>query len=506
VIGAVGLAVDDAVATRSMSVLVVDDDPDHRDLITRRLGSSGAHVETASNGDAALAHLSRVGIGVGVGVVGVDVVLLDYKLGGRDGLEVLRAIRSRPYPPSVVMVTGMGSEEVVIECLRAGASDYVIKDRHYLAALPSVVERAWRHHDLERRARELQRLALLVTSAPDRDSALQEVVQGAVSLLGAESCELVLLGASEQARPSMAGAADVHELRLPVTTSETGHIGDLVVRRQGAPYSTEEHQLASTFASFAAIAMGKLHQLELERSLVAELQQTLDVRRQLVAGVSHELRTPLTAISGFAQTLLAHWDRLDEETRIDMVTRVRGNALELTSLVEQLLDFASIEAGRLAVDTTPTELAEVAGSAVADLSPLLADRTVVVSVPADLVAMADATLMRRTLYNLLSNAAKYTPADAAIAVRAYAVDGGDRVRVEVADTGDGMSPEDAARAFEPFWRGDGNRHWQRGTGIGLALVRDYVRLMGGEIGVETARGAGAVFWFTLPTVATAPTA
>jgi signal transduction histidine kinase len=479
--------VDRAVSPRPVCVLVVDDDADHRHLITRRLGASGVQVSSAANRDAALASLD-----------GIDVVLLDYKLGGHDGLEVLRAIRARPHPPSVVMITGMGSEEVVIECLRAGASDYVVKDTNSLSALPSIVERAWRHHDLERRARELQRLALLITSAPDRDAVLHEVVRGAVSLLAAESCELVLRGGAPRSR--VAGAADagagVYELRLPVTTGETGQLGDLVVRRRSAPYSSEEEELASTFASFAAIAMGKLHQLELERSLVAELQQTLDVRRQLVAGVSHELRTPLTAISGFAQTLLAHWARLDEETRLDMVTRVRGNASELTSLVEQLLDFASIEAGRLAVDIRPTVVADVADGAVADLSPLLADRTVVVDVPRDVVAMADATLVRRTLYNLLSNAAKYTPPDAAVAVRADALGGS--VRVEVADTGDGMSPEDAARAFEPFWRGENGHQRQRGTGIGLALVRDYVRLMGGEIGLETSKGGGATFWFTLP--------
>lgn len=471
-----------------VSVLVVDDDADHRHLIARRLGASGVQVSSAADREAALASLD-----------GIDVVLLDYRLGGHDGLEVLRAIRAKPHPPSVVMVTGMGSEEIVIECLRAGASDYVVKDRNYLAALPSVVERAWRHYDLERRARELQRLALLVTSAPDRDAVLHEVVRGAVSLLAAESCELVVRGEESRSRAGGAASAPpagVYELRLPVTTRDTGQIGDLVVRRRSVPYSSEEEELASTFASFAAIAMGKLHQLELERSLVAELQQTLDVRRQLVAGVSHELRTPLTAISGFAQTLLVHWARLDEETRLDMVTRVRGNALELTSLVEQLLDFASIEAGRLATDIGPTVLADVADRAVADLSPLLADRTVVVDVPGDVVAIADATLVRRTLYNLLSNAAKYTPPDAAVAVRAEALGGS--VRVEVADTGDGMSPADAARAFEPFWRGEGNRRRQRGTGIGLALVRDYVRLMGGEIGVETSKGDGAVFWFTLP--------
>lgn len=478
-------------ARRPITVLVVDDDGDHRELITRRLGLSGTRVTTAATGDEAMDKLG-----------GVDLVLLDYRLGARDGLEVLRSIRGRPNPPAVVMVTGMGSEEVVIECIRSGASDYVIKDRHYLANLPTVVERAWRHHDLERRAGELQRLALLVASAADRDGALHEVVSGALRLLAADHCELIASDtvAAGDAAVVHAAGGDAVELRVSVAVPEAGPLGELVVRRTGAPFSAEERELASTFASFAAIAISKLHQLELERALVAEMQQTLDVRRQLVAGVSHELRTPLTAISGFAQTLLMHWDRLADGDRRDMIERVRVNSHELTSLVEQLLDFASIEAGRVSVDLAAAEIAPVLSQTVADLAPLLADRTVVVDGADGLAIHGDAVLVRRILYNLLTNAAKYTPADAAIAVRAYAV-GDDRVRIEVADTGDGMDAGDAARVFEPFWRAEGTRSHHRGTGIGLALVRDYVRLMGGELGVDTARGEGAVFWFTLPRAA-----
>ena len=474
--------IDVPASRRPMSVLVVDDDGDHRELIGRRLGLSGARVQAAATAEQALERLA-----------GIDLVLLDYRLGARDGLEVLRTIRALPDPPAVVMVTGMGSEEVVIECIRAGASDYVIKDRNYLATIPTVVERAWRTHDLERRAGELQRLALMVSSAPDREAAMREIVDGVLRLLAADSCELVLVGVLVEPAPD-----NVYELRVPVVVPEAGRLGDLLVRRAGAPFSAEEERLGTTFASFAAMAMGNIHQLELERSLVAELQQTLDMRRQLVAGVSHELRTPLTAISGFAQTLLLHWDRLAEQDRKDMVERVRANAKELGSLVEQLLDFASIEAGRLRVDLSPYEVAPLLDEAVADLAPLLADRTVVVDAVRGLKASVDVVLLRRTLSNLLANAAKYTPPEAAIAVRAYAVDSGERVRIEVADTGDGMTEEDAARVFEPFWRAETTRRRQRGTGIGLSLVRDYVRLMGGDIGVETTKGEGAVFWLTLP--------
>lgn len=477
--------------SRSASVLIVDDDPDHRELISRRLSSAGYRVSTASTGDEALQSLG-----------GVDLVLLDYKLGGRDGLEVLAQIRNREAPPAVVMVTGMGSEQVVIACMRAGAADYVIKDSQYLKNIASVVERAWRHHDIERRAHELERLALLVTSAPDRDVALHEIVDGALRLLAADHCQLLLVPTEGQpVVGAEAGSAPAEmvfeELRIPVSMPETGKVADLVVRR-AAPFgfTPEEEKLAATFASFAAIAIAKLRQLELERSLVEELQNTLAMRRQLLAGVSHEFRTPLTAISGFAQTALAHWDQISDDDRKSMIARIRTNAQDLAGLVEQMLDFAAVEAGRLDIVLHDVVLDAVAREAVADLSPLLADRTVVIDVETALTGQGDEILLRRLLFNLISNAAKYTPADAAIAVRGFALDD-EMVRVEVADTGEGLSKEDAARVFEPFWRAERNRSTKRGSGIGLALVRDYARLMGGEAGVETEPGRGATFWFTL---------
>ncbi|MDQ1375524.1 MAG: hypothetical protein QOJ09_2862, partial [Actinomycetota bacterium] len=137
----------------SIRVLVVDDDPDHLALARRRLTDAGIHVTVASSAVEALDALDDV-----------DLVLLDYRLPGMSGLDALAAIREQG-GPSVVMLTGMGSESLAVEAMRAGAVDYVVKDGAYLRTLPQIVERAWRTHDLTRRAGELQRVALLVTSA-----------------------------------------------------------------------------------------------------------------------------------------------------------------------------------------------------------------------------------------------------------------------------------------------------------------------------------------------------
>jgi DNA-binding response OmpR family regulator len=170
----------DAVRSR-IRLLVVDDSMDHRALISRRLTSAGMQVRTAGTAQEALDQVDEV-----------DLVLLDYRLPGVEGLDLLRLIRDRPAAPSVIMVTGAGSTEVAVDAMRAGAINYVSKDSGYVEALPEVVERAWRHHDLDARATELQRLALLVTSAADRDQLFHEIMDGATRLLRAQSCALLI--------------------------------------------------------------------------------------------------------------------------------------------------------------------------------------------------------------------------------------------------------------------------------------------------------------------------
>ena len=488
-------------------VLVVDDDEDQRFLLDRTLRVFGHEVRAARSGAEALTMLD-----------GVDLVLLDYRLPDMSGIDVLPVIRDRQ-GPSVVMVTAMGSESVAVDAMRLGAVDYVVKDGEYLARMPQLIERAARHHDVSRRARELQRLALLVHSALDRGAICREIVQGARELLRADSAALFLVtgagtvemlagdhvGASGMAArvavlgqgTSDATVVDDRSMLVRLPGHDSDRVGALAVwNQEPRHYVAEEVALAETFAAFAGTALANAARLELERSLVAELQQTLDLRRSLVMSLSHELRTPLTCVLGFADTLMSSWDRLDDRARLDCIVAIHDNAGELRALVEQLLDFAALESGRLAATPVTVDLGGEVRAAVQALAPLLADRPVEADVD-ECRVVADPALLRRMLSNLLSNAAKHTGPGVAVSVRVR-YEGG-AVRVEVADEGGGLTAEEAMRAFEPFWRSTGTQlHATRGSGIGLALVREYVRLMDGDVGVVSAPGVGSTFWFTLP--------
>jgi two-component system sensor histidine kinase KdpD len=492
-------------------VLVVDDNPDHRRLIGLRLGKLGlTDVREAGSGEAALEQLG-----------GVALVLCDYQLPGMNGLETLAEIRRRS-DASVIMVTGAGSETLVVEALRTGAVDYLVKDPGFLNALPLVIERAWRHHDLVLRAAELERLSILVTSAGEREELLGGIVSGARRLLHGDTCILfverdgaLVAEATDGAPVAESGlleakvraGADMLEQALQ-DTSPTRHlvaplhsdgtiVGSLaVVTREPRSYAQAEIRLAQTFASFAGVALARVQRTALQRELVERLQSLADLRRDLITSVSHELRTPLTCIMGFGVTLGQRWEQLSDEQRRDMVARIQDHTHELTDQVDRLLDVAALESGRLEGNPRAIDLTDEINDTVALLAPLVEGRLVEVEIPA-LRVIADPLLLRRAMTNLISNAVKYSPAGTPISIRATKAHG--FAQLDVIDRGVGLTPEEAQRAFEPFWRaGSALRDATRGAGVGLALVREYARVMGGEAFANSRPGVGSVFSLTLP--------
>lgn len=492
-----------------ISVLLVEDSLDQRDLMTMALTKAGVRVTAVATGEAAVSALD-----------GVDLVLLDQNLPGMSGLETLEAITSGDRPPSVVMVTGAGSEDLAVRAMKSGAIDYVVKNAGYLRSLPEVVERAWRHHDLTRRAQELQRLSLLLTSSLDRQNALTEIVRGARTLLRLDGCALYLIDDGSVEVAATAGDSGAAELGptdaaslieaaqqterstalgrfVPLLALDGDVVGALaLVTAEPREFSSEETGLARTFASFAAIAVQNVKRLELEQDLVTQLQQTIDARRKLVDSVSHELRTPLACIYGFTETLREQWEDLPEDQKRLMLEKVGQHSQELRDLVDRLLDFGVFERGRVTAVTGEVHLKDQVEHVVKRLEPVLGPRRIEIAVE-PLIARGDPVLVQRTLTNLLSNAAKYSEPATPITVKVGRENG--HARVEVIDRGIGLVPEEAARVFDPFWRaGDAGVHRTRGVGLGLALVAEYVRGMGGEVGVDSQPGGGSCFYFTLP--------
>jgi signal transduction histidine kinase/CheY-like chemotaxis protein len=224
-------------------------------------------------------------------------------------------------------------------------------------------------------------------------------------------------------------------------------------------------------------------------------------KSEFLSRMSHELRTPLNGILGFAQLL-----ELDTETpeQRDAVEHILKGGRHLLGLINEVLDIARIEAGKYSISLEPVETGDVINSALDLVRPLAAGRGI--SLATAVVwqghVMADRQRLQQVLLNLLSNAVKYNRPEGAVTVSCD-VASADRCRLSVADSGPGIAPERMPRLFTPFDRLDVPDEAVEGTGLGLALSKGLVELMGGTLRAESTLGVGSTFSVELP-VATAP--
>lgn len=233
--------------------------------------------------------------------------------------------------------------------------------------------------------------------------------------------------------------------------------------------------------------------------LRSSLQRFISGRRpdstaEIIATVSHEIRSPLTTIKGFTKTLIDRWDRLSDETKIDMLRAVNEDADRVTRLLTELLEVSRIEAGKLQLHPQLVDLRELAQTVVTEMATRSAMHSVRLARGDDVTARADPDKLRQVLNNLVENALKYTDGGEVVVSCA----GIERwAEVAVSDEGAGIPPSQQQELFEKFARRE-MAGAPSGTGLGLYISRGLIEAHGGEIGVTSKEGAGSTFWFRVP--------
>ena len=298
-------------------------------------------------------------------------------------------------------------------------------------------------------------------------------------------------------------------------------------RKDQRPFTDADLHLLETLGNQIVVGVDRAHVLEESRrkeevlaSKNRELQRATALKSQFLANMSHELRTPLNAINGFSDLLLTEELGPLNDAQREFLDSILRNGNHLLGLINAVLDLSKIEAGRMTLTLAPTDLHEVILSAVTDTAPLRTAKLQEMRLEIGtepLPALADGVRIRQILYNLLSNASKFTPDKgivtvSAITTRAPLSVPSDRatdtarfmareaVWVSVRDTGMGIKQDDMPKLFHEFSQVDSSAsRQQQGTGLGLALSRRFVEMHGGSIGCESADGTGASFWFILPT-------
>jgi signal transduction histidine kinase len=401
----------------------------------------------------------------------------------------------------------------------------------------------------ERRAERLQVATEALSGALSRTDVANLIVDQAMAALGAQSgalaalegdrlCFVAVRGMSalrigettvlDDSRPLPAavltgqpvvltGAAAVRE-RFPIIVPahvvegiealaalpmESGGrvLGGLVVRfRHPRVLGAVDRSFMNALSRIAAEAFDRARLFDAERDARAAAEAANRAKAAFLASMSHELRTPLQAALGFAQLMRSGLYGPVTDEQAEVLGRVERSQTHLARLIDDILDFARLEAGRVRISLGSVVVAEVFD----DLAPILepqaeAKRIMLeVTAPANrMVVRADRHRLQQILINLVGNAIKFTPEGGRVAVDAFDDDA--RVIIRVADSGLGIPADRLQSIFEPFVQVDSEfTRRASGAGLGLAISRDLARMMGGELTVESEIGKGSVFSVSLP--------
>ena len=458
-----------------------------------------------------------------------DLLISDWSMPGFGGLQVLETVASRGLDLACIIVSGTPGEEAAVEALRAGALDFLSKDKP--RRIVPAVQRALREA-ADRRARVHVERELRFSEARYRtgfelapepllayDLDRRVILDANAKATGLFQCsrddlrsaDLHALSPHRQPDGRMSSEAAAHYIGRALAGESPAFSWLFQARGEMIPTETRIINLATVGRNLAQINISDLRErlrADEIRRRSAELetqnrriQEASRLKSEFLANMSHELRTPLNAILGFAELL--HDGQVDpaSPTHKEFLGDILSSGRHLLQLINDVLDLAKVEAGKLEFRPEPVTAAKLVGEVLAILRTTAAQKQIRMETQLD-PSVAELTVdparLKQVAYNYLSNALKFTPIGGSVTLRVKA-DGDSKFRLEVQDTGIGISPDDLGRLFVEFQQleaGAAKRH--QGTGLGLALTRRLVEAQGGSVGVRSTVGSGSTFHACLP--------
>lgn len=514
-------------------ILIADDEPNVLELCQRILKIEGYQVETARTGHQALERIKQQPF---------DLLLIDIKMPGIDGLETAQA--AKRIDPGIVCVTmtGYSTMDTVVKALSLGIDEFVIKP-FAPEELSQPIAKALEKGRLRKENIRLRSLIPLfefnrtLLSTVEIDAVLRHVLELAQAETRADLGIVYMHnsdGMSEYMRPTtddetrslrfdlaswvmerqcqlslsrqepvrqefeeLLAALDVEYLvAFPLVAKEGRSLGALIVGKQSEPFASGDSEFLQVMGGQAAIALENAHLFQEIQQACDELKNLDHLKSEFINIATHELRTPLAILLGYASMLE---DEVTESER-DKLHIIIRNAMRLRTLIDDMLNLSYLETGQMELELEEVTLSDVIQQAIIDMRPLAEGRSL--QIEADIrpdlpPLLADRHKLDLVVMNLLSNAIKYTPDGGRITFESWTE--GDKAVVAVRDTGIGIPSEALDKIFERFYQVEDSLTRQYGgTGLGLAIAKGMVEMWGGQIEVESEVGKGSTFTIELP--------
>jgi two-component system phosphate regulon sensor histidine kinase PhoR len=492
--------------TTGARILVVDDEQIMRDGCTRILSTEDLEVATADSGEAGLEAITKGD--------GFDVVLLDLMMPGISGMEVLEAIHQVDLNILVIVITGYATVESAVEAMKKGAYDFIPKP-FTPDQLRIIVNRA-----LEKRAlqREMELLKLErekslrdIATEKSRIGTIINCMGDGVLVCDRDSCVVL----TNPAAGRMLGIQESSLIGNPLPEcSIDGTLTEIIMeslRSADTAFPTVSKELCPSSSPSTFL---RAHTAPVKNDLgetlgavtvlqdITGLKELDRMKSDFVAMVSHELRSPVASVQQQLSVILEGLSGELTERQLRMLTRAKERARGLLDLINDLLDLSKIEAGMAVQYKEPLGMEELLGKIHEAMLPEAEAKRLQLKLQVDpplKLVQGDRSNLEGVFTNLVNNAIKYTPEGGEITIHVKGE--GENVRVDVSDTGIGMSKEDLPRIFDRFYRVKSEKTRQIvGTGLGLSIVKHIVEAHLGTISVESEEGGGSIFSVVLPAV------